>query len=131
MRGATGTSRPFAPTGFTLVHLLVILAILVFLIAMLVPMISRLRERSDLARCKDNLRQIGTVLLQYARTDKGKFPVSAAIDNPHLDILVSLTASHLTPDPAEFYCPAEHLPALCFSPRISSPESSGTTISVR
>jgi type II secretory pathway pseudopilin PulG len=117
MRRTTGLSRPQAPAGFTLVHLLVLLAILVLLIAMVVPMITRLRQRSDLAHCKDNLRQIGATLLLYTQTNNGKFPVSATVENPHPDVLDCLTASHLTPDPAGFYCPAEHRPALCFSPQ--------------
>jgi len=115
MRVVTGTSRPLARSGFTVVHLLVLAAILAFVVALLVPMAGRLRERSDLAHCKDHLRRIGTALLLYAKANNGNFPVSATVENPHLDVLDCLMASHVSPDPADFYCPAEHRPAFSSS----------------
>jgi prepilin-type processing-associated H-X9-DG protein len=120
MRFTTNKSPPASPPGFTFVHLLVAIAILAFLIALFVPMVQRLREQANLARCKDNLRQIGSALMLYTRANDGDFPVSPAIENPHLDLLNCLAARQLTGDPKIFYCPSEHRPKLSYSEQNSS-----------
>jgi prepilin-type N-terminal cleavage/methylation domain-containing protein len=59
------------PTGgFTLIELLVVIAIIGVLIALLLPAISRAREASRSATCKNNLRQFGIGFHVFADRDK-------------------------------------------------------------
>jgi prepilin-type N-terminal cleavage/methylation domain-containing protein/prepilin-type processing-associated H-X9-DG protein len=54
-----------APTGFTLIEVLVALSILGILTALLLPAVQRAREASRRAACISNLRQIGQALHAY------------------------------------------------------------------
>jgi prepilin-type N-terminal cleavage/methylation domain-containing protein/prepilin-type processing-associated H-X9-DG protein len=52
--------------AFTLVEMLVVIAIIALLAALLVPVVSRASARAHSTRCLNNLKQWGTALLQYA-----------------------------------------------------------------
>jgi prepilin-type N-terminal cleavage/methylation domain-containing protein/prepilin-type processing-associated H-X9-DG protein len=63
-----------ARSGFTIVELLVTVAVIAILASLLLPALSRAKARADLAVCKNNVHQIGLGLQLYANDFEGEFP---------------------------------------------------------
>lgn len=63
-----------AKRGFTLIELLVVIAIIAILAAILFPVFSRARENARRASCQNNLKQIGTAIMQYTQDYDEKIP---------------------------------------------------------
>jgi prepilin-type N-terminal cleavage/methylation domain-containing protein/prepilin-type processing-associated H-X9-DG protein len=66
--------RPARPAGFTLVELLVVVAVIGLLMALLLPAVQQARESARRTGCASNLKQIGLGLQNYYDVHKA-FPI--------------------------------------------------------
>lgn len=71
---STSARRSSASTGFTLVELLTVIAIIGVLAAILFPVIGNMRESAKNSRCVTNLRQTGIAIQTYISDNKGFLP---------------------------------------------------------
>jgi len=60
--------------AFTLIELLIVIAIIATLIGILLPALAGARESARTTKCMSNIRSIGTSLTLYADSNKGTFP---------------------------------------------------------
>ena len=62
--------------GFTLIELMVVVAVIALLVALLLPAIQQAREAARRAHCKSNLKQLGLAMHNY-ESSYGQFPVAS------------------------------------------------------
>jgi prepilin-type N-terminal cleavage/methylation domain-containing protein len=77
------TIRPHR--AFTLVELLVVVAIIGVLIALLLPAIQAAREAARRAQCANNLRQLTHAIINYESNQKGFPPMAMSLDQDHFN----------------------------------------------
>jgi prepilin-type N-terminal cleavage/methylation domain-containing protein len=74
LRGLGGHTPGTGGRGFTLIELLVVIAIIAILAAMVLPAMSRAKDRAKTVKCKSNVRQVGLALLLYAADNSERLP---------------------------------------------------------
>lgn len=89
--------------GFTLVELLVVMAIIATLAALVVPMVFSAQETANRTECANNLKAIGEALIQY-KTQKGKRRFYPRYDGKKF--VVALYRSGILQDAKVFICPS-------------------------
>src|SRR5436309_2071572 len=67
-------SEPGGRTGFTMIELLVVTAIIGLLAAMLLPALSNAREKAKRSNCVSNLHQLGLAYTAYSSDYAGRYP---------------------------------------------------------
>jgi len=69
-------------SAFTLVELLVVIALIALLIGLLIPALSKAKASAARAACLSNLRQVGVAIHAYAGDFKGSIPYGPAAPPP-------------------------------------------------
>jgi prepilin-type N-terminal cleavage/methylation domain-containing protein len=106
--------------GFTLIELMIVIAIIAILAAILVPNFLKARAQGQLTACKSNCKNIATALEMYSSDNGGRYPTSGSFEakltgGNYLKLIPtcpaagtntysSVFSSVQTPDSFSFYC---------------------------
>jgi prepilin-type N-terminal cleavage/methylation domain-containing protein len=69
--------------AFSLVELLVVVAIIAALAALLLPSLSLVRDAARTAQCSSNLRQVGLAITGYTQDNRGLLPYTNGVTSNH------------------------------------------------
>jgi prepilin-type N-terminal cleavage/methylation domain-containing protein/prepilin-type processing-associated H-X9-DG protein len=101
--------------AFTLVEMLVVIAIIAILASLLLPALAQGQQKGKMTQCLNNLRQIGMGIAMYVHDNRDTFPLDRACDTNGvwLPTFVALGGRDPRPDVAD------DLPAAVFRPLYS------------
>lgn len=116
--GFTLIELPVVRKFFTLIELLMVIAIIAILVALLLPALATAKEQAKRTVCLSNIKQVGVSLVVYAseyngwmldryRGDPQLLSYSDGVGDDHLGALI--TAKIIPEPPNVFYCPGSKL----------------------
>lgn len=75
--------RSIERSGFTLIELMIVIAIIAILAAILVPNFIRARGQGMFTACQSNLKNVGTALEMYSTDSSGRYPTALTQLSPN------------------------------------------------
>ena len=103
--------------GFSLVELLVTIGIISFLLSIIVPVLGRARDQSNLIICKCHLRNLVMGCLMYSGENDSMLPLDKKLDNPHTSLINMLSKGDYVDSIECYFCPSAADEDSCFSPQ--------------
>lgn len=129
-------------SGFTLVELLVVVAIIAILASALMPALAKAKVKAGRAGCSSNLRQLWFSEHAYALDHEGNLPLGYRSGRKQWNTMVysgtadkyaifgALVSAGLVGNPKALYCPAERAPEQAYNTPVNpwTPGSPGVNV---